>query len=265
MEDYLNKSRLIKGSYLVSHKCHARVSALRFSKHRKWYINNLRITAKEYAVSILNYLVAKDGVYLICEVDDLKTLSEMMQVLQSSASKQFASKRGGESAMWQGRFNATIIKGNTLVRQCMLMLDLHMVATEQVLHPAEWKCSGWQELVGIKKRYKVISTSHSQKILKDNESYRNCREKYIEAIERCCQSNSLGSLETWINPIAIGTSNWIEYVSKTIPDSCKSINSLQCSAFPLDDGSSNNAVLTVSKKRRRGYLDVILRKMGSET
>ena len=134
----MKNSGLIKGVYLISHKCHKRVNALRFVKYRKWYVKKLQLTAQNHRVSIINYLVSTDGVYLICVAEDPKIISAMMQVLQSSASKEFASKRGGESAMWRGRFNTTFVYGDVWIRNCMLLLDLHMAATRQIIHPAEW-------------------------------------------------------------------------------------------------------------------------------
>ncbi len=257
----MRKCTLIKGAYLVSHKCHQRVSALRFAKCRKWYVQNLRTTAKKYSVSIINYLVSRDGVYLLCAVDDPKLISTMMQVLQSSTSKKFASKRGGESSMWRGHFNATMVHGDIWIRQCMLLLDLHMPATKQIIHPAEWKHSGWQELAGVTKRNKVISPTHSLKIFDNNGDDISPRAEYIREVEACCLSNSFGCLETWTSALAVGSFEWIKYVSNSIPNAFKSIDILPSSASPLGNENDETVVLTISKKRRSGYLNMISQKM----
>jgi len=257
----VKKSTLIKGVYLVSHKCHQKVSALRFAKCRKWYVQNLRTTAKKYGVSIINYLVSGDGIYLICAVDDSKIVSTMMQVLQSSASKKFASKRGGESAMWRGRVNATLVHGDIWIRQCMLLLDLHMPATKQIIHPAEWKHSGWHELAGVTKRYKVISTAHSLKVFDNNGDDKSPRVAYIRAVESCCVSSSFGCLETWTSALTVGSSEWIKYVSNSIPNGFKSIHTLPSSASPLETEKDETVALIISKKRRSGYLNMISQKM----
>ncbi len=252
---------LIKRAYLISHKCHKRVSALRFAKHRKWYVKRLRLTTQKYGVSIINYLVSKDGVYLLCAAEDPKILSGMMQVLQSSASKEFASRRGGESAMWQGRFNATFVYGDVWIRKCMLLLDLHMVATGQIIHPAEWEQSGWFELAGIKKRNKIISSTQAIAPWEHKRNHEKFREKYISSVEACCLKKSYGCLETWTNALAIGSFEWIKHVSESIPDAFKTIDSLPSSASPFDDGNNDTVALIISKKRRRGYLDMIFKKM----
>ena len=259
----MNKSNIIMGTYLVSHKCYKKVSALRFSKHRKWYVQHLRIIAKKYSVSIINYLVASDGVYFICAVTDPIKISTMMQVMQSSVSKEFASKRGGESAMWRGRFSATFVHGDIWIRQCMLLLDLHMVATEQIIHPVEWKHSGWRELAGIRKRFKVISTVHALKAWGDTEDDENSMAEYIRAVETCCLNNSFGCLETWTHALTVGSAEWIRHVSVSIPKSFKSIDTLPCSASPLSCGDVKAVTLTVSQKRRRGYLDMISKNLNS--
>lgn len=258
----MNKINTFKGTYLVSHKCYERASALRFAKCRKWYVQKLRITAKKYGVSIINYLIARDGVYFLCEVADLKLISTMMQVLQSSASKEFASKRGGESSMWRGRFSATMVHGDIWIRQCMLLLDLHMAATKRIIHPAEWKHGGWKELAGIKKRYKVISTIHASKAWTASTDEKKFSAEYVSAVETCCLDNSFGCLETWINALAVGSPGWIKHVSTSIPSSFRSINTLPRRALPLSCGNLMAAKLTVSQKKRRWYLDRISQRIG---
>ncbi len=257
----MNKINTFKRTYLVSHKCYDRVSALRFAKCRKWYVQKLRITAKKYDVSIINYLVARDGVYFLCGVTDPKQISTMMQVLQSSASKEFASKRGGESSMWRGRFSATMVHGEILIRQCMLLLDLHMIATKHIIHPAEWKHGGWQELVGTKKRYKVISTVHALKAWGNTADEESFRTEYVSTIETCCLDQSFGCLETWIKALAVGSAEWINHLSISIPSTLKSINTIPLSALPISYGDFETVALNVSPKRRRGYLDRISQRM----
>jgi len=259
--DKVKKYLLIKDAYLVSHKCHQRVSALRFAKRRKWYVRNLWTTAKKHSVLINNYLVSVDGIYLICTVEDPKTISTMMQVLQSSASKEFASKRGGESSMWKGSYNATMVHGDIWIRQCMLLLDLHMVAKKKTIHPAEWKHGGWQELAGIKKRYRVTSTAHSLKAFDNRGDDKRSRAEYLRTVEACCLSNSFGCLETWTSALAVGSSEWIKDVSLSIPNGFKSIGILPSTASPLPTGDDEAATLTISKKRRSGYLNMISQKM----
>lgn len=249
---------LIKGAYLVAHRCYKKVSALRFAKSRKWYTARLRSTAIKYRVSIINYLVAVDGIYFICVANHPAEISAMMQALQSSASRQFASKRGGESAMWQGRFDTTVIHGRKWVKQCMLMLDLHTVATDQVNHPAEWEHSGWHELVGIKKRNRVISVAHAMGALGDEKKFETRRTDYVRVIENCCLNNSFGCLETWTNALAMGSSEWISKVSESIPEVFRTIDIVPKAASPLNEENDNTAALKISKKRRRCYLNRIL-------
>ncbi len=164
--------------------------------------------------------------------------------------------------MWRGRFNATFVHGDFRIRQCMLLLDLHMAAVEQIIHPAEWKHSGWRELAGIKKRCKIISTAHALKAWGYNGNDKNCRTEYIKAVEACCLNNSFGCLETWTKALAVGSSEWIKNVSESIPNAFKSIDTFPSSASPLSAGNNKAVALTISKKRRRGYLDIISQKMG---
>ena len=159
--------------------------------------------------------------------------------------------------MWLGRFDTTVIHGRIWVKQCMIMLDLQMVATDQVNHPAEWEHSGWHELVGIKKRNLVISAAHAMGVLGNEENLEKLRTDYIRVIENCCLNKSLGCLETWANALAIGSPEGIGKVSKTIPEVFRTIDIVP-RASPLNDGNDNTVALRISKKRRRSYLNRIL-------
>ena len=258
----MKNSALLKKGYLISHRCHERVSALKFMKSRKWYAERLRVTAKRHKILIINYLIAEDGVHLACAAENPDMISAMMQDLQSSTSKKFASKRGGESSMWQGRFKATFIHGGIWIKQCMLLLDLQMIATGKCNHPAEWEYSGWHELVGIKKRYRVISMPHVMEAWGDGANVNKFRSDYVRAIEVCCTNKSFGSLATWANALAVGPSEWIVNLSASIPESCKTTSAVPISASPLNDGEGNTVALQTSVKRRRGYLDRISRQIG---
>ena len=257
----MNKSVLLKEVYLISHRCNERVSALRFTKSRKWYAERLRVTAKRHRISIINYLIADDGVHLACTAENPDIISAMMQDLQSSTSKKFASKRGGESSMWQGRFKATFIHGGIWMKQCMLLLDLGMIETGKCNHPAEWECSGWAELVGIKKRYRVISIPDAMEAWGSGGNIKKFRSDYVRAIEACCMNKSFGCLTTWTNALAVGPSGWIADVSVSIPESCKTTSTVPTSASPLNDRDDNTVILQTSTKRRRDYLNRIFRQL----
>lgn len=144
----------------------------------------------------------------------------------------------------------------------MLLLDLHMPATKQIIHPAEWKHSGWHELAGVTKRNKVIATAISLKVFDNNNGDdKRPRAEYISAVESCCLSGSFGCLETWTSALAVGSSEWIKYVSNSIPNGFKSIDILPSSASPLDTENVETVALFISKKRRSGYLNMISQKM----
>ena len=225
-------------------------------------MERLRVTAKKHRISIINYLITEDAVHLACIARNLDEISAMMQELQSSTSKKFASRRGGESSMWQGRFKATFIHGGLWIRQCMVLLDLQMLATGKCNHPAEWEYSGWHELVGKKKRYKVISLSHAMEAWGAGTNIKKFKSDYVRVLEACCINKSFGCLATWTKALAVGPSEWIANASTLIPESYKTISAVPISASPLHDSGGNTVALKTSMKRRRGYLDRISGKLG---
>ena len=115
--------------------------------------------------------------------------------------------------------------------------------------------------VGIKKRYKVISTSHAMEAWGVVANIKKFRSDYVQMIEACCTNKSFGCLATWANALAVGPSEWIVDISVSIPKNYKTINTIPISASPLNDGDGNTVSLQTSTKRRRGYLDGISRQV----
>jgi len=59
-------------------------------------------------------------------------------------------------AFWNERYHATMIDGGDYLWTCLKYIDLNMVRAGVVSHPREWNWTGYEELVGERKRYRLI-------------------------------------------------------------------------------------------------------------
>ena len=243
---------------LISHQCHDRVNALKFKRLRRWYTEALRTTARKNKVPIIDYLIADNAIFILCQTKNPARLSAMMQVLQSASSKNFAHKRGGESSMWKGRFGITMIQRGVWASQCMLMLDLSMVASGRVTHPVEWEHSGWTEITKEKQRYRIIKPeSIAEACYTYSEiGYIQYRNDYINKMEACLTDKSYGYLELWAESLAVGSEDWIEFVANILPSSYRTIEILPESIVPMSM-AQRIYILKAPKKKRRSRVDYI--------
>ncbi|MEA1926873.1 MAG: hypothetical protein U9N73_01600, partial [Candidatus Auribacterota bacterium] len=56
----------------------------------------------------------------------------------------------------EDRFHCTLIDTGRYLWNCLTYIDLNMIRAGVVSHPEEWEWCGYRELMGIRKRYRVL-------------------------------------------------------------------------------------------------------------
>ena len=79
-----------------------------------------------------------------------------MQQLEGDFAQHYNLRKRRSGAFWNGRYHATMIEGGRYLWNCMRYIDLNMVRARAVAHPSEWRWCGYDELVGRRKRYRLI-------------------------------------------------------------------------------------------------------------
>ena len=88
-----------------------------------------------------------------------------------------------------------------------------MVRARVVRHPSEWRHSGYHELCGDKKRYRVINTERLRKCLRIedseqfNEWYKRTIDEKLKVLYHVRQA-------FWTEALAVGDEAWIKRISK---------------------------------------------------
>jgi len=83
---------------------------------------------KRYGISILNYSVTSNNIYLI--VRDHKgeeAIARSVPLIAGRTGQEFNQRKKRRGAFWEDRYHATAVEGDSHLVRCMVYVDLNMV------------------------------------------------------------------------------------------------------------------------------------------
>ncbi len=218
----------------VTHRCHKREFLLGFDLDRRIYRYRLFQAAKRFpAIRILDYAITSNHVHLLVYAPRMRDLSEFMKWLQGTAAGEINRRQRREGTFWKGRFHATLVETGNHLSRCLFYIDMNMVRAKAVRHPGEWMFGGAQELLGLRKRYRVIDQEWLRKLLMipDRSVFRNWYGQTIDGL--CAQADSPPREPFWSSSLAVGSRQWIDTLVGDDPE-------IRNAVIPMggDDGDS---------------------------
>ena len=141
----------------VTPRCHNRAFLLKFRRDRRAYVERLRVAAARFEIDILDYVVTSNHVHILAWVPRGDELSAAMQYVQGDIAQRYNRRKGRAGAFWSGRYHPTLIQTGAHFSRCLFYIGLNMVRAGVVAHPADWGECGVHELLGNRRRYRVLS------------------------------------------------------------------------------------------------------------
>ncbi len=77
---------------------------------------------------------------------------------------------------------AVMIDSGEYLWGCLRYIDLNMVRAGVVRNPAEWAWCGYQEMAGLRKRYRVVNQAALSAALAPGQSWAKILEHYKESV-----------------------------------------------------------------------------------
>ena len=109
-------------------------------------------------------------------------------------------------------YHPTLIEPGHHLSRCLYYIDLNMVRAGVVKHPAGWKYSGYHELAGMRKKYRIINTDcllECLGLLDKNRFYK----WYNSTIDKEVEKNYHSRQPAWTEALAVGGKEWVENLS----------------------------------------------------
>lgn len=202
--------------YHVTHRCHERSFLLKFGKDRRNYLRRVREAAGKYDVSVLDYIITSNHVHLLLHATKASVVSELMRHIQGNSARDYNKRKSREGAFWRGRYHPTMIQPGGHLTRCLFYIDMNMVRAGKCGHPAEWPESGYHELVGARRRRRIIDMARLLICLEHPGDEAGFMKWYSLTLEDHIKTHYHAREAIWTESLAIGGREWLEKLGKGV-------------------------------------------------
>jgi len=176
-------------------------------------------------------------------------------------SKNFAFMAPSFKKIWLilvvGLYTSLIQEGIHTLR-CMLDMGLVVIGIHRIGHPAEWPYSGYQEMAGSRKRYRITDQLIRLRCLKHDHRFKSLddfRDGYIDAVEQKLDKQIFNTLDLWEKALAIGSREWIERMARRIPKGLRAIRQMHAND---ECRTEDSWMIIMSRKNKRPFIKELL-------
>jgi REP-associated tyrosine transposase len=134
-----------------------RAFLLKFARARDAYRAKLREHLQQHELWLLDYCLTCNHVHLLVDVQDRAELSAWMQSVAGEFARAYNRRKGRTNAFWGDNFHATLVEEGTYLWRCLCYIELNMVRTRVVRHPRQWEWVGYREIMGERKRNRLLA------------------------------------------------------------------------------------------------------------
>ena len=208
---------LVEGyTYHLTHRCHDRRFLLKFARERDAYREWLRIGAQRYGVPVYGYCVTSNHVHVIVHATDPEAVGQLMQLPAGSVARQLNERKGHEGSVWEHPYQCTMIEDGRHLLNCLRYVDLNMVRSGVVKHPSEWGWCSYAELMGIRKRYRLVDIDRLLQSL-DLEDPAELISLHRDGITRQIERGHLARAPHWTEALAVGGKDFMTQARNQYP------------------------------------------------
>ena len=198
--------------YHLTHRCHNRSFLLRFAIDRNAYLLRLRKSAREYQISILNYSLTCNHTHMLAITHRINSISRLMQKLEGQFAVHYNLRKDRSGAFWGERFHCTMVESGEHLWNCMKYIDLNMVRAGVVGHPVDWRWCGYHELVGRRRRYRLLDLRRVVELFAQAEQA-SFAQTYEAAIAQAIAERRLNREPIWTQSIAVGSKSFVRGIA----------------------------------------------------
>ncbi len=196
----------------LTHRCHNRSFLLKSACYRSEYRERLRLASKRFKVALLDYSITSNHTHEIAMELREGGISRMMQALEGDFAGSFNRRKHRKGAFWEDRYHCTMIEDGVHLWNGLRYIDLNMVRAGVVAHPSDWQWCGYRELMGERKRYRLLETELLLELLRVPD-IKIFREEYEAGIQRDIAAKKLIRERMWTESIAVGSKAYVTRIA----------------------------------------------------
>jgi putative transposase len=198
--------------YHLTHRCHNGSFFLRFDTVRMEYRRRLRQAVRKFKISIFNYCITSNHIHILLKVRYPARTGTFMRHLEGEFASRYNRRHHRRGAFWSERYHATLIEDGCHFWNCMLYIDLNMVRAEVVAHPAHWRWCGYQEIAGLRQRYRILEMKELMEFAGVS-NLDTFSAWYDLGLDRALKAASGCREPHWTESIAVGSQEFVERIA----------------------------------------------------
>ena len=207
-------------TYHVTHRCHDGAFLLKFALDRDKYRKMLRERLRLFPVSLFTYSITSNHVHLVLRLKEghESGLARFMQSLAGDFAQYYNIRKKRKGAFWSDRYHAVMIDEGAHLWNCLKYVDLNMVRAGVVEHPREWDWCGCRELVGMKRRNRLIDRDELVRRLGAGITFDDFSPAYEKVLKEELLTRAQVREMRWTESLAVGDRGFAERVGRQIPN-----------------------------------------------
>jgi len=203
------------GVFHLTHRCHNRAFLLRFARDRDAYRAKVREHLQRFDLSLLDYCVTSNHVHLLIDSKDRLEVGRFMRSVAGEFARAYNRRKQRQNAFWGDNFHATLVEAGQYLWRCLCYIELNMVRCGVVGHPREWPWVGYHEIMGNRRRYRVLDLDLLCWRLGTTD-LNEMRENLAVSLEETIARDQIARQACWTESLAVGSLGFLEKVRPLI-------------------------------------------------
>ncbi len=106
--------------------------------------------------------------------------------------------------------------GDEYMLRCMRYIDLNMVRAGVVKHPSQWPWCGYDELAGLRNRYRLINRGSVLESFWRPMTFESFSQGYIRGIDEAIHQDKVKHEPAWTQSLAVGRPSFLSKIETSI-------------------------------------------------
>lgn len=163
----------------------------------------------------MDYCITSNHGHLLVDAEERLEVSGFMQEVASEFAREYNRRKRRMNAFWGDNFHATLVESGRYLWECICYIELNMNRCGVVKHPSQWEWVGYREIMGMRRRYRLIDLDRLCWRLgaRDiGDVRKNLEVRLAEKIER----DQMKRDPCWTESLAVGSAGFVEKIKPLI-------------------------------------------------
>ena len=149
------------------------------------------------------------------DAEERGEISGLIRTAAGEFAKAYNRRKGRMNAFLGDNFHATLVEDGRYLWRCLCYIELNMVRCGQVVHPREWDWRGYHEIIGRRRRYRVVDVERLCWRLRTDSVAEVRKNLEADLVQRIAQGQ-LNREACWTEGLAVGSAGFLERIRPLI-------------------------------------------------